>query len=325
MRQRIVNTLLGALIFPYICTHAWLFSRQGRAATTARFAAAKSKFSQPAFSQAAHQSNNNNKNSGNNKTPHSTRPLRKADSKIGQLHQERVRTAGRVGTKRFVDPCKVFLGNLPFDADEAAVKAWVCDKMGLPPAVLLRDVKVVMDWKTGKSKGYAFVDFTEAIYGTVCIDTCNNQDFGGRAVRVDQGKKKPDETAVYLQKKKKKAVTDEEAAIQAGMAQAEEDQKLMLMDAEEYALIRRLDPDLVETATFKYNVDDDLLEEEEDEDDDDGVDGFWYGDEEEEAEIVEFDEDGFTKPMNREQRRDAARRTKRRKLPHKGFGEPPSD
>ena len=34
----------------------------------------------------------------------------RSDSKIGSIHKERLKTAGRPGTKRFVDPCKVFVG-----------------------------------------------------------------------------------------------------------------------------------------------------------------------------------------------------------------------
>lgn len=249
------------------------------------------KFSQPAFSQSAH-----------SRKPEKEPEKRKygSDSRIGSMHQERIKTAGREGTKRFVNPCKVFLGNLPFNTTEDHLKDWVCEEMGLPATILLNECKVIRDWKTGDSKGYGFVVFTEPIYATVCIDKCNGKELWGRRLNVKQGQKKQD-TTVYVKKKKEKAKDADEEAIQAGIDAAEDP-----MDAEQAALLRMLDPDLAPEFT-----DDELFG---GDDDDDEVDGFWAGDEEE---VEEFGANGT---MNREKRREAARKQKRRKLPHTGFG-----
>ena len=140
--------------------YAWvLIPKSGR--STSLMAEKKKKFAQPAFRQPAHQTSERIERYG-------------ADSQIASMHERRIRTAGRVGTKRFVNPCKVFVGNMPFDIDAETLQTWLSDQMGQPPAVLLTECKVIRDWKTGKSKGFGFAVFTEPIYATVCIDKCNN-------------------------------------------------------------------------------------------------------------------------------------------------------
>ena len=270
--------------------------------TTTRLQA--SKFSQPAFSQPAFTGSSS---SNKNKRRKPTGRKYGADSKIASLHAERTKTAGRVGTKRYVDPCKVFFGNLPFNITENVLEGWIADRMGVPAPLLLRQVKVIRDWKTGKSKGYGFAIFTEAIHGTVCIEKCNGKYMGGRALSVNQGKKK-ETTQVFVKKKKKPAMDAEEAAIQAGMEEASRS----MMDPQEALMLRQLDPDLVEDS---FDNDDDLFDEADL--DDDGVDGFYFEDDEE-----DFMDDDET-PMNREKRREAARQKKRRKPSNKGFGSTP--
>lgn len=232
------------------------------------------------------------------------------------MHQQRVQTAGRVGTKRYINPCKVFLGNLSFQVTEQTLREWICHQMGLPAHVLLNDCKIITEWKTGKSKGYAFVVFTEAIYATVCIETCNGKTWLDRTITVDQGVKKQAVTDVYLLKQKKGATPGtEDAAIESGI------DEIIYMDPEEAAMLKALDPDLLEGIKI-LGVNDDENDEmnvidegdKETVGDDEGVDGVWYVDEP----ITEADAE--TLAMNREKRREAARRQKRRKKPSKGFG-----
>lgn len=258
-----------------------------------------SKFSQPAFSQPAFAGNGTSKQQGRKKKP----VVRKfgADSKIASLHSERVKTAGRVGTKRYVDPCKVFLGNLPFNVTEQVLEQWVSDRLGIPAPLLMKQVKVIRDWKTGKSKGYGFVVFTEAIHGTVCIEKCNGQSLYGRSLSVNQGKKK-ETTQIIVKKKKQPPVDAEEAAIQAGLEEASR------MDPQEALMLRQLDPDLVDD---DFETDEGLFDD--DDVDDDGVDGFFVEDDEEDF----LEEDT---PMNRQKRRELARKKKRSKPSNKGFG-----
>lgn len=219
------------------------------------------------------------------------------DAKLASSHVERIQTAGRVGTKRFVDPCKVFVGNLPFTTDEKQMEDFILTTMG-QSKLILHSSKVIHDWKTGKSKGYGFMVFTDPIYATVCMEVCNGKMLDGRSVSVSQGKKKEQENQLYLKKKKKTPQDEEEAAISSAIDEAESER-------DDIPVFGGSDEDLeLDAALFG------LMEDDEDDDDYDGI-------------FLErpskFEED-IDPNLNREQRREAARRRKRTKLPHKGFG-----
>jgi RNA recognition motif-containing protein len=184
----------------------------------------KSQFAQPAFSQRP-------------KQQQKQQPSFASDSTLGSLHQQRLQTAGRVGTKRYVNPCKVFFGNLPFDADETALSQWFTTCMGLPAAILLHDLKIVRDWKTGKSKGYGFAVLTDPVYATVAIIQGRTYaELNGRRVRIDQGQRRPEETLVLV---RKNSTGDSETKKQ--QLDVEEEP----MTYEEAALMATLDRDLV--------------------------------------------------------------------------------
>jgi hypothetical protein len=309
----------------------------------------KPAFAQPAFRQAAHQQNKP-------KPKQAPQPSSQAldengrkivtggDSSIGIAHRQRVKAAGRVGTKRYVNPCKVFTGNLPFTYTAADLSAWICDQMGMPAHILLNECKIIKDWKSGVSKGFGFCVFTEAVYATVCIDKCHNLMLEGRAVTVKQGVKKAVDNVLYV-KKNNASQNPEEDAITSGINDAGDsegsdsddgstakarrerrrrDQEERL-DPYEEAIVRKLDPDLVDDALddnalfFEFankNIDeddDDVDDFDGDYDDsDDGVDGIWI---ENSGPVISGDE-----AMNRQNRRESAKRQKRKKLPSKGFG-----
>jgi len=227
-----------------------------------------------------------------------------SDSKLGSMYNQRIKTAGRKGTKRFVDPCKVFIGNLPFDIDEKQLGNFILDAMG-QSRMVLHSFKVIYDWKTGKSKGYGFVEFTDPIYASVCMDVCNGKKFNGRPIKVDQGKKKDVEDLVFI-KKNKKPETEEEKSISSALDEAENDDDY---DTEE------LETDKDGVALFGDN-------------DDMELDAILFGlaadsDDEDDGIFLErpskFEED-IDPDLNREQRREASRKLKRKKLPTKGFG-----
>ena len=263
----------------------------------------KAVFAQPAFAM---------NDSVTNKLSHRHSIHKQSDSHLTDLHNVRVRTAGRVGTKHYVNPCKVFIGNLSYTVTEKQLQEWLCTKMGVPVPVLLNEVKIIHDWKTKRSKGYAFVVFTEAVYATVCIDTLNGREMQGRILTVNQGVKKQPETVVYMDNKKStqagNPVDEDEVAIQSGLKEAmiPASQPQNRMDPEEAAILQCLDPDLVkdddadEVGDLIINngkkLDDAVL----------------FGD--------DHDENAGIDAMNRQQRRQAARKRPRRKLPRKGFG-----
>lgn len=230
-----------------------------------------------------------------------------ADSILSAANQARVSTAGKKGTKKFVDPCKVFIGNLPADAVELDIKEFLKQYMG--HTMNVKSIKVIRDWKTNLSKQYGFILFTDPMFATCAMQFCKNKQLKGRILKLDQGQKKLDPNTLYVTKNKKKPVDAEEAAIQSGLAEAEQGEITTTDDAYD---------------VLDFEDDDDAILFA-DENDDDGVadEDFVYDGVFEEEYPEEFE--ALTESellLNREQRREAASRKKRKKLPHKGFGEP---
>lgn len=239
------------------------------------------------------------------------------DSILSERNRERVATAGRRGTKRFVDPGKVFVGGLPFDATEEDLKAFFGQHMG-PNSTRnnIHSVKIIRDWKTKQSKGYGFVIFTDPMFATCAMEFCKNKKLNGRILTLDQGKKKIDPNTLYVKKNKKPALDEEEAAIQAGMDGAEEGR----------------DVDVLDTADTDASAQDDEEWSVEDFDDDD--DAILFAEEMMEGD-EDFEYDGVFEDLypvikeplteeemalNREQRREVQKRKPRKKPPSKGFG-----
>lgn len=226
-----------------------------------------------------------------------------SDSRIGSAYKERLKTAGRKGTKRFVDPCKIFVGNLSFDVDEKQLAKFILETMG-QSRMVLHSYKVIKEWKTGNSKGYGFVEFTDPIYATVCIDVCNGKKLNGRPVKVSQGKKKDETDQVYVKKSEKEQKTVEERLISSALDEAEDDSTKLELDENGVAIFDDSDEDFeLDALLFGLDVEDG-------DDQDDGV----FLDRRSKY------EDDVDENLNREQRRDAQRRRKREKLPSKGFG-----
>jgi RNA recognition motif. (a.k.a. RRM, RBD, or RNP domain) len=280
-------------------SHAWLSSASFPTCsrTISSSAASSSTARRAVFSQPKFRANSNSTSSGGAKAP--TRRRRtlpapssdhpRSDGRVAQEHIRRIRSAGRVGTKRFVDPCRVFVGNLNFTETEASLARLVETTLGMPAGVCLHDVKVVTDWKTGQSKGYGFCVFTDPMYATLFIDKGHHQIWNGRKVTISQGAKKPADNQLFVKKKAKLAIaqSEEDQAILSAVQVAEdEDEQEDYIDDEELALLRLLDPDLVPGRTNTF----------------------------------ESDDDETNSSMNRAQRRQVERGKKRTKPQSKGFG-----
>lgn len=238
------------------------------------------------------------------------------DSAVSILNNERKRTAGRRGTKRFVDPCKLFVGNLPYSADEDTVMDFLAQHLGGTNNI--HSVKIIREWKTGQSKGFGFVMFSDPIFATHAMETVKGKKLNGRVVNLNQGQKKVDPNVLYVQKHKRSAEEEgdeEDRAIAGALDDVEGDESL--------ESLKDFDSASDEELFALWNEDDEdgnLLEVN---DDDDDLENFVYDgvfEEEYKDELYGKDDDDDDKPMNREQRRDAAKRKPRRKLPHKGFG-----
>lgn len=225
-------------------------------------------------------------------------------SKNNSLHtinNERKKLAGRRGTKNFVDPNKIFVGNLPFDADEDEVLSWLVDNLGgkMGKHNNIESFKLIRDWKTGKSKGFGFVNFMDPMYATSAMSFLKGKKLRGRFINLHQGKRKEQDKLLIVQKRdKKKAKQDEESRIiDAALDSAE-----------------RLDEEEFDVGDFD-SIDDTALFDDDD-DDDFEYDGIFEETSKYEPLSAEESQD-----LNREQRRDKSRRKKRKKLPTTGFQE----
>jgi|EP00970_Alexandrium_tamarense_P008984 hypothetical protein len=328
-------------------------------------------------------------------SPSRNRSRSSKSSQLIELNNQRLQTAGRPGTKKFIDPNKVFIGNLPFDATEEDVNQLFATHWGVPLDKVgqrIESVKIVRDWKSGKSKGYGFIQFYEPMVATSAMKSVNEGKglrIKGRPIRLDQGARKEDgvdEREVKRRKKleregtvvgKRREDLDEEglvihsaledvegvvagvgsdgndtAAAATTTAQKDDEDDGLGMSEDDMITfmekggLRGVMPLTAETAGFLgieglYEDDDDYYTEfynengysdedygdidEEDDDDEnfvyDGVFEEMYNPKE--YENLTEDEEKALKDMNREQRRAAEKRRKKRKLPFKGFGSKP--
>lgn len=140
---------------------------------------------------------------------------RNRDSKSShliELNNQRLQTAGRPGTKKFQDPNKVFCGNLPYDATEDDIFLLFSNHWNVPLESVgdrIESIKIIRDWKTGKSKGYGFVQFYEPMVATSAMESVNKGKgqgwrIKGRKIRLDQGVRVKTDEEDYGKKKKKK-------------------------------------------------------------------------------------------------------------------------
>lgn len=285
-----------------------------------------------------------------------------------------------------MDPNKLFIGNLPYDADEDDIRSLFAEFWGVPLEVVeerIESIKVIRDWKTNKSKGFGFLQFYEPMVATSTMVSMNqgkNKKGGwkikGRSVRLDQGQRNREEEEREIQRKKaekerkrrereQKMELDEEgqvihdALVAAGEEEEEEEEDGMMSEDDmitfmEKGGLRGVMPLTMETAGFlgiegMYEDDDDDVDEDyysefygdngyndddwndgdlDEEDDGEELENFVFdGDFEaeynpNEYEALSEEEEAEMKQMNREQRRAADKKRKKRKLPFKGFGTP---
>lgn len=287
-------------------------------------------------------------------------------SSLLDLHNERLKTAGRRGTKKFVDPNKLFIGNLAFDATENDVAQLFAAYWRIPVESVrekVESIKIIRDWKTGQSKGYGFLMFYNAMDATSVMMNMKGDKFKikGRPIRFDQGKKKgvdEDEREKKKEKKKRqklmmKDLDEEGRTIHSALEGIErtpteredeadrmsEDDMITFM---EKGGLRGVIPLTEELAGYlgkeglyeddevyaEYFNENDFSDEAFDEDDDGDDDNFVYDGVFEEIynpneyETLTAEEEEKRIKMNREQRRAADKRRKKRKLPFKGFGKP---
>lgn len=79
---------------------------------------------------------------------------------------------------------KIYVGNLPFSADEAAVRT-LFEQHGTVDSVAL-----INDRDTGRPRGFGFVEMPRADAARA-IQNLNGQDMGGRPLKVNEAQDKP--------------------------------------------------------------------------------------------------------------------------------------
>lgn len=161
-----------------------------------------------------------------------------------ERNNERLTTAGKPGSKSYIDPNKLFIGNLPFDATEHDIQKLFAKVWGVPLTAVderIESIKIIRDWKTGQSKGYGFLQFYEPMVATSTMLSVNQDKNGGndkgkgrgggwkikgRVIRLDQGQRNRDEEEAELkrkreekkkrkeqQKREKEVILDEEGMV----------------------------------------------------------------------------------------------------------------
>lgn len=80
---------------------------------------------------------------------------------------------------------KVFVGNLDFKTTKAEVQDLFSQ------AGEVRDVFLATDRETGRSRGFAFVEYTSEADAAKAIERFNGHELGGRALRVNQAEDRP--------------------------------------------------------------------------------------------------------------------------------------
>ncbi len=76
---------------------------------------------------------------------------------------------------------KIYVGNLPFSATEGEVKE-LFEQHGS-----VTSVNLITDRDTGRFRGFGFVEMDEADADSA-IKSLNDQDFGGRPLRVNEAR-----------------------------------------------------------------------------------------------------------------------------------------
>jgi RNA recognition motif-containing protein len=82
---------------------------------------------------------------------------------------------------------KIYVGNLPFSADEAAVRALFATHGTVDSVALINDRD------TGRPRGFGFVEMTNNSEAARAIQTLNGHQMDGRALKVNEAQAKTEQ------------------------------------------------------------------------------------------------------------------------------------
>ena len=77
---------------------------------------------------------------------------------------------------------KLYVGNLAFETTENDLQD-LFEKHGT-----VKEVHLMMDKMTGKSRGFAFITMGDATQGNAAVSALNGQDLNGRALNVNEAR-----------------------------------------------------------------------------------------------------------------------------------------
>lgn len=77
---------------------------------------------------------------------------------------------------------KLYVGNLPYETDEAALESLFAS------AGAVESVNVIRDRETGRARGFAFVEMATDQDAQTAVNTLNEREFGGRRLTVNEAK-----------------------------------------------------------------------------------------------------------------------------------------
>ena len=79
----------------------------------------------------------------------------------------------------------IYVGNLPYQADDQKLKELFAQHGTVTSA------RVIVDKFSGESRGFGFVEMPDKTEAEAAIKATNEQDFMGRALRVNESQPKP--------------------------------------------------------------------------------------------------------------------------------------
>ena len=79
----------------------------------------------------------------------------------------------------------IYVGNLPYEADDQKLQELFAQHGTVTSA------RVIVDRSSGESKGFGFVEMPDKAEADAAISATNEQDFLGRALRVNESQPKP--------------------------------------------------------------------------------------------------------------------------------------
>jgi cold-inducible RNA-binding protein len=79
----------------------------------------------------------------------------------------------------------IYVGNLPYEVDDNQLQEL------FTPHGTVTSARVIMDRMTDRSKGFGFVEMPDKAEANTAINALNEQDMGGRSLRVNESQPKP--------------------------------------------------------------------------------------------------------------------------------------